>query len=176
MPKRWTHDEEAFLLANAASMSRAELAEHFSVSIKSVSDKLRRLKNKRGKGKKKKAEPVVIEDPLDKFGIARKEFITKYIRIIEYNDLSKLIGIKPETLKEAVEKTGIKLPYERARQWSDIDVGKFISYSVCARCFVQIKHNSFIVGTKNCRKCLEKNIKHWVETDTVISIKFKGSE
>ena len=105
-----------------------------------------------------------------------REFIKKYIRVIDYNDLSKLIGIKAQDLKEAVEKTGIKLPYERAGKWSDLDVGKFISISVCARCFVQKRHNSFIVGKKNCRKCLEKNIKHWVETDTVINIKLKGTE
>lgn len=176
MPKRWNHEEEAFLLENVGSMSRSELADHFGVSIKSVSDKFRRLKDKSPKRKKKKAEPVVIEDPLDKFGKAKKEFIKNYIRVIDYNDISKLIGIRAQDLKEAVEETGIKLPYERARSWSDINVGKFISLSGCARCFVQINHNSFIVGTKKCRKCLEKNIKHWAETDTFINIKLKDSE
>lgn len=176
MSKRWKPEEEAFLLEKVDTMSRTELAEHFGVTVKSVSDKLRRLKRQQLGGKIKKTDKIVIEDPLDKFGRVRKSFIINFIRIIDYNDLAKIGGIKSGELKESVEKTGIKLPYERARKWTDIDVGKFRSITECARCQVQRDHNSFIVGTQNCRKCLEKNIKHWIDSNMIINIKLKGSD
>ena len=174
MPKRWKPEEEAFLLENVDKMPRTELAEHFGVTVKSVSDKLRRLKRQRLGGKIKKTDQIVVEDPLDKFGRVRKSFIINFVRIIDYDDLAKLVGIKSVDLKESVEKTGIKLPYERGRKWIDIDVGKFKSLTECARCQVQRNHSSFIVGTQNCRKCLEKNIKHWVESNMIINIRLKG--
>ena len=176
MSKRWKPEEEAFLLEKVDTMPRTELAEHFGVTVKSVSDKLRRLKRQQLGGKIKKTDQIVIEDPLDKFSRVRKAFIINFIRIIDYNDLAKIVGIKSGELKESVEKTGIKLPYERARRWTDIDVGKFRSITECARCQVQRDHNSFIVGTQNCRKCLEKNIKHWIDSNMIINIKLKGSD
>ncbi|HUT44316.1 MAG TPA: hypothetical protein VMW95_08250 [Desulfobacterales bacterium] len=176
MAKRWNNEDEEFLMKHDESMSRSDLADHFGVSIKSVADKMRRLRDKTTGKKEENSAKVALQDPLEAFGYSRQEFIKKYIRTIDYVDISKLIGINAHDLKEAVEKTGIKLPYERARKWSDLDVGTFISLSGCARCFVQINHNSFIVGSKNCRKCLEKNIKHWIEDDTVINIKLKINE
>ena len=176
MPKRWKPEEEAFLLENVDTMPRNELAKHFGVSMKSVSDKLRRLKRQSSGEKAKKFDQIVIEDPLDKFGRVRKTFIKDFIRIIDYHDLAKLLGIKKEELKESVEKTGIKLPYERARRWADIDVGKYKSLTKCARCQVQCNHSNFIVGTENCKKCLEKNIKQWISSNTIINIKVKSNE
>ena len=176
MPKRWKPEEEVFLLENVDTMPRTKLAEHFGVTVKSVSDKLRRLKHQRAGSKIKKTDQVVIEDPMDKFGRVRKEFIKNFIRIIEYNDLAKMVGIKSVELKESVEKTGIKLPYERAKKWSDIEVGKFRSLTDCARCQVQKNHSSFLVGTNNCRKCLEKNIKHWIDSNNLIIIKLKSND
>jgi len=46
MSKRWKLEEETFLLEHCKAMSRSELAEHFGVTDKSISDKQRRL-NKR---------------------------------------------------------------------------------------------------------------------------------
>ena len=173
MAKRWKIEEEEFLLDNCEKMSRLELAEHFNVTVKSVSDKLRRITKKEKTTEIRKAKQE-IDDPLDKFDKPRKAFIWEFIRLIDYSDLAKLAGIKPDDLKEAVEKSGIKLPLERARNWDDIDVGIFKSLSACARCQVQCNHSSFFVGIKNCRKCLEKNIKFWLENSIPIFLKFKG--
>jgi hypothetical protein len=100
-------------------------------------------------------------------------FIMDMVRVIDYHDIAKLVGVKHEELKEAVEKTGIKLPVERARPWADIDVGKFRSIAECARCQVQNNHSSFFVGISNCRKCLEKNIKFWIESNIKIMLYFR---
>ena len=175
MAKRWNAEEEKYLIDNSEKMSRVELAEHFNVTVKSVSDKLRRItKNIKSTPKTRKSK-LEKEDPLDKFDKNRKAFIWDFIRVIDYRDLAKLAGVKADDLKEAVEKTGIKLPLERARRWADIDVGTFRSISACARCQVQIKHSSFYVGIKNCRKCLERNIKLWLENDIPICLMFKGN-
>ena len=176
MPKRWTNEEESFLIDNPDNLSRSELAEHFDVSIKSVSDKLRRLKGTSDNDTKKKKDVPVTKDPLDEFGSVKKSFIRDFIRLIDYQDIAKIIGIDPEKLKIAVEKTGIKLPYERAKPWEELNVGKYKSLSDCARCQVQLNHASFLVGINHCRKCLEKNIKHWVSIDNPINLQIKGKD
>ena len=71
---------------------------------------------------------------------------------------------------------GIKLPLERAKKWEDIDLGHFLSLSACARCQVQCNHSTFHVGIKECRNCYEKNIKHWIKGENLISLKFKNEE
>ena len=176
MPKRWKAEDEAFLLENSKKMSRAELAEHFGVTVKSISDKLRRLNRKAGGKKAEQIEKQGTEDPLNKYGERKKAFIRGFIRIIDYRDLAKLAGIKPDDLKDTVEKTGIKLPYERARAWNEIDVGKYRSLAMCARCQVQCNHSSFLVGINNCRKCYEKNIRHWLESEISVDISFRGTD
>jgi len=175
MPKRWTEEEEVYLLENINKMSRAEVATHFGVTVKSISDKLRRL-NRKTPEKPKTTIAKSFGDPLDCFGPVRKLFIREFIREIDYRDLARLIDVSPEELKKAVEKTGIKLPYEQTEKWVNIDVGKFKSIADCARCQVQCNHSSFMVGFKECRTCLENNIRHWVENGTLIFIKFRGGD
>jgi hypothetical protein len=199
MPKKWTDEEEQFLLDHADDMSRSELAEKFDVSAKSITDKLRRLAKKEdeneeeegtkpsGGGKKKKGKTKTKgrkksvasgtaaihddpESPLDRFGQPASGFIMNYIRFIEYHDLAGLLGIDAQELKDAVEEMGIKLPIERARKWEDIYVGEFRGLDVCARCQVQTDHTTFLVGIKDCRKCIEKNIEHWLETEEPINL------
>lgn len=175
MPKKWTPEEEQFLLENADTMSRDELGEKFGVTAKSVSDKLRRLHKREEKSGGEDADPVtpeVPDDPLGRFGDVRRKFIMDFIRVIAYEDIAKMIGVKPDVLREAVEQTGIKLPIERAKSWKDIDVGEFRSISHCARCQVQRNQASFLVGIKDCRKCLEKNIAHWIEKGEPVEITF----
>ena len=129
------------------------------------------IKKKRAK-KRIKKEPVIEVHPLEKFGSVCKEFILENIRTVEYRDMAGLIGIKPDQLKEAVESMGIKLPIDRARKWSEIDVGKFRSLSDCARCQIQLKHDTFFVGINKCRRCYEKNIKLWIEKNVSIKLTF----
>ena len=141
-----------------------------------LSDKVKSIKKKKKKKIRKKPEPIIEEHPLEKFGKVRKTFIMEHIRTIDYIDIAYLVGVKSEKLKEAVEKMGIKLPIDRARKWSEIDVGKFRSLTDCARCRVQHNHSSFLVGIPNCRKCYEKNIKHWVEINEFIKLKFSHED
>jgi len=112
------------------------------------------------------------EHPLERYGPVRKAFILENIRIIDYRDIARLIGLKEKDLKAVIEDMGIKLPIDHARRWKDIDVGSFRSLSHCSRCHVQLNHSSFFVGEKNCRKCYEKNIAHWVDKNVPILVKF----
>ncbi len=112
------------------------------------------------------------EHPLDSFGMVRKAFILDNIRTIDYNDLAKLLGIEVDDLKQAVEKAGIRLPIERALPWDELDIGTFRSLLYCARCPVQLDHIAFHVGQTKCKKCLERNIKLWIEKDIIIRFPF----
>ena len=126
------------------------------------------------KKRRKKTKSVPEMHPLEQFGLFRQNFIIEHIRTIDYVDMANLLVIKTDELKAAVEKMGIKLPIERAHKWDDIDVGSFISLTHCARCQVQCNHGSFFVGINDCRKCYEKNIKHWVELKVPIILHFPG--
>jgi len=128
-------------------------------------------KKKKAKAKKK-SPPKEEEHPLEKFGPVRKAFILDNIRVIDYRDLAKLVGVKADDLRGAVEKMGVKLPIERAKRWSEIDVGKYRSLLDCARCQVQLNHGSFYVGIKQCRRCLEKNIKLWISKGEPVKLRF----
>ena len=175
MSKRWTKKEAATLLEKSKTMSRNELAEEFGVSVKSISDKLRRICKKAEKQDKSKSVEEKV-NPLDVYGVVSKKFIFDFIRTVDYTDIAKIVGINADELKETVEKTGIKLPFERARKWKEINVGKFRDLSACARCQVQMNHDSFIVGYDNCRKCIKENIKHWIEKGYEINLKFRGTD
>lgn len=118
-----------------------------------------------------KALPAKTE-ALDAFGPIRKAFILDSIRTIDYIDLAKLIGIKPDDLKKAVEEMGLKLPIERARKWSELEVGSFKSIADCSRCQVQLNHSAFYVDINKCRPCLEKNIAYWIEKGIKIRLFF----
>ena len=122
--------------------------------------------------RRKKIKTVSDLHPLEKFGPVRKLFILEHIRTVNYRDMAKLIGIKSDELQASVEKMGIKLPIERAHAWSEIDFGQYRSITDCARCQVQRNHSTFFVGINNCRKCYEKNIKHWIKEEVVIDLRF----
>ncbi len=139
-------------------------------------DKNKTVSNNKPVRKRKKAKSKIapVVHPLEKFGYERKNFIIEHIRTIDYMDMVDLFGIKKEDLKSAVEKMGIKLPIARANKWADINIGKFRSLEYCARCQVQLNHESFFVGVKNCHNCLKRNIKHWFDKKVHIDIHFPG--
>jgi hypothetical protein len=170
MQKQWTHDEEDFLLDHFESMSREELADRFEVTIKSVSDKVRRLQRTKGG---KSEDPGIKEDQLKKYGAVVRSFVLENIKHIDYRDMADLIGIPAEELREAVESSGIKLPVEKALPWKEVAVDTFRSLKNCARCQVQNRHSTFMVGFKNCRECYENNIKHWIEINELIHLSFE---
>lgn len=124
------------------------------------------------RGKNQSQGTVTVDSPIQQFGRARRKFIMEHIRTIHYEDLAKLLGIKPDDLREAVEQMGVKLPIERALHWEEIDMPSGVQVEVCARCGVQVNHRAFHVGLKGCRECYEKNIALWVERGDPIIIKF----
>lgn len=174
MPKRWTKEDEEFLLNNIDTMSREDLAEKLGVTAKAVSDKYRRLKKTGSNSKPAPKQDNTPKQPLDVYNPVCKDFIRNFIYTIDYRDIAEFIGADPAQLKEIIEKTGISLPIERARPWKDINVGTFKSLDNCARCQVQCNHPSFYVGINECRACYEKNITMWIERSIPIHIKFQG--
>ena len=99
-------------------------------------------------------------------------FVLDNYKVIDYRDIADFINMKPDKLKEILFAIGIKLPFERARKWKEIDVGKFRSIKECALCQVQKCNDKFYVGINDCRKCYEKNIRFWVEEKAEINISF----
>lgn len=124
------------------------------------------------KKKAKKSEPVEPEkketpelmDPLV------QSFVLENIRILDYRDIAKFIKIKPEKLKSILGGLGIKVPVAGARKWDKITGGKYRSISDCSQCQVQLNHRMFLVGIKNCHKCIEKNINYWMKEGEKIKI------
>ncbi|MFC1539266.1 hypothetical protein ACFL6H_07575 [Candidatus Latescibacterota bacterium] len=99
-----------------------------------------------------------------------ESFIFENIRILDYRDIAKFTRIKPEALKSVLGELGIKVPIAGARKWDKIDVGKYCSITDCSQCQVQMNHRMFLVGSKNCHKCYEKNISFWVKEREKIMI------
>ena len=101
-----------------------------------------------------------------------ENFVLDNIRVIDFQDMAKLIGINEERLKNILGEMGIKLPVEHARKWNDIETGTYKSPEHCAKCQVQLLHRSFFVDEQDCRKCYEKNIPYWVTGRINIRLKF----
>ena len=126
-------------------------------------------KTKKKSKKPKKAEPEKKEekeiiDPLF------QTFILENIRTLDYRDIAKFIKVKPEKLKSILGGLGINVPVAGARKWDKIEAGKYRSISDCSQCQVQLNHSMFLVGTKNCHKCIEKNINLWINEGEKIRI------
>ncbi len=101
-------------------------------------------------------------------------FILDNIRTIDYRDIAKLLKIKPDELKALLGELGIKVPIPGARKWDKIEVGTFRSIADCSQCQVQMNHHSFLVGIKNCRRCIERNISSWIKDGEKINIMIPG--
>jgi len=147
-----------------------ETLETFEINGEVVSDRLKQLFQKAAQ---KKSEKRTEEDIVEDLGSALKAFIVDMVKVMDYRDLSVLLEMKPENLKNALGNLGIKVPVESAKKWEDINVGVYQDVSYCSRCQVQLNHHTFLVGIGNCRKCYEENIKHWVKTGESINLYFK---
>lgn len=172
MARGWGGDDEEFLVDRFDDMMmKEELSGKFETTIRTVSDKLDHLTQKAEK-KRGKAP----EDPLRKFGYSARAFIIENIKYIDYRDLAGLAGISPEELQEAVEKAGFKVDSERAVRWADCDFGKPRAVGDCARCDVQTRHSTFTVGHRDCRTCLEENIRLWIRAGLPVKVFLRGKE
>ena len=112
----------------------------------------------------KKANDII--DPLI------QTFILENIRTLDYRDIAKFVKMKPDKLKGLLGELGIKVPVAGARKWEKIDVGKYCSISACSQCQVQMNHHTYLVGIKNCRRCIERNISSWIKDGEKIHIVF----
>jgi hypothetical protein len=166
MAKRWSGDDEEFLLDQFDDMMmREELSGKFEAGISTV-EKIDRLSQKTDRKR------TVREDPLKKYGYVVRSFVLENIREINYRDIARLVGMPEEELKEAVEKMGIKVTEEKVARWEDLRIQEFGGVADCARCQVQRRHSTFLVGYDNCRTCFEDNIKHWIAHNQPIRLIF----
>jgi hypothetical protein len=174
MPKNWSGDDEDFLSDRFDDMMmREELSGKFEVNVKTVSDKLEHLAQK---SEKKRSGKGIADDPLRKFGYIIRSFILENIKILDYRDIAELTGISPDELKESMEKIGIKIDSEKIVRWSDLQFKTYESVSACARCDVQCRHSSFIVGFTDCKKCFEENVHLWIQQGHPIRMSLRNSE
>jgi hypothetical protein len=170
MAKRWSVEEEDVYFDHFDDPGKEDAIAGFDASDRPVSEKLRRQASKADRKKGAK------EDPLRKFGNVVRAFVLENIKAVDYRDIAKLSGISAEELKSALEKAGIKVADDTVPRWKDIDMGEFESVSDCARCQVQRRHSSFIVGKGDCRVCYERNIKHWILIGEPIRITFREKD
>ena len=170
MAKRWSAEEDDTFFDHFEDTGKDDPVTGFDVNERPVSEKLRRQSSKteRKKGAK--------NDPLRNFGAIVRAFVLENVKAIDYRDIAELAGISAVELKTALEKCGIKVSENTAPRWNDIDMGLFVSVSDCARCRVQRRHSSFVVGTNDCRRCYERNIQHWIKIGEPIRITFREQE
>ena len=176
MDKEWMDSEDDIAVERPDSHSDEESddsLEGLEINAAIISDTLKRLCEK---SKKQKVTNLDGINYLDELGSAAKKFILDNIMYIDYTDMAKLVGLKPDVLKQALSMMGIKVPVQGARRWQDIDVGTFESTEECSRCPVQMEHSTFSVGINDCRKCYEENICYWVEEGEMVNIRFGGDE
>jgi hypothetical protein len=166
MAKRWSGDDEEFLLDQFDDMMmREELSGKFDAGISTV-EKIDRLSQKTDRKR------AIKDDPLKKYGYVVRSFILENIREINYRDIAALVGVPEEELKEAVEKMGIKVTEDKVKRWEELHIQEYGGVADCARCQVQRRHSTFLVGYENCRKCYEENIKHWIAHNQPIRLMF----
>lgn len=166
MAKRWSGDDEEFLLDQFDDMlMREELSGKFDTGISTV-EKIDRLSQKTDRKR------AVKDDPLKKYGYVVRSFILENIREINYRDIARLVDIPEDELKDAVEKMGIKVIEEKTTRWEELPIREFGTVADCARCQVQCRHSTFLVGFGNCRICYQDNIKHWIANNQPIRLIF----
>ncbi len=166
MAKRWSGDDEEFLLDQFDDMMmREELSGKFEAGISTV-EKIDRLSQKTDRKR------ALKDDPLKKYGYVVRSFILENIREINYRDIARLAGMSEDELKQAVEKMGIKVTEEKVSRWEDVNIREYAGTADCARCQVQRGHSTFLVGYDNCRTCYEENIKHWIAQNQPIHLVF----
>jgi hypothetical protein len=171
MPKNWSGDDEDFLSDRFDDMMmREQLTGKYEVNVKTVSDKLEHLAQK----SEKKRGKNETDDPLRKFGYIIRSFILENIKVLDYRDIADLAGISAEELREAVEKIGIKMDSEKILRWPDLPFRSYDSVATCARCDVQCRHSSFIVGFTDCKKCFEENVRFWIQQGHPIRISLRN--
>lgn len=163
----YNEPEELSSMGNFIVNPVDENAETFEVNGEIISDRLKQLFQKAEQQKISKKS----DDILENLGPTIKTFVTDLIKFIDYRDIAEIIGMEPDKLKESLEKHGIKAPADNIRHWEDIDFGTFRSIELCSKCQVQQNHHSFLVGIRECRKCIEENIRHWMKNGEPINLK-----
>lgn len=166
MAKKWSGEDEELLLDKFDDMMMKEaLSGKFDVSMSTI-ERIDRLSRRTGRKRGAK------EDPLKKYGYVVRAFILENIKGLNYRDIARLVGIPEEELKDEVEKAGIKVTEKNVPRWEDLDIQVFETVAACARCQVQCRHSTFLVGYRDCRKCIEENIRHWIDEDHLIRLSF----
>jgi hypothetical protein len=173
MEKEWMDSEDEIGIdgidQHPSDTEGDESLEGLEINAAIISDTLKRLCEKSKKQKPADKNAITI---LDEMGSSAKKFVLDNVMHIAYEDIAKLMGIKPEVLKNSLGEMGIKVPIAGARQWNEINVGEFESIQKCSQCPVQMEHSTFSVGFTNCRKCCEENIGYWIEEGETVNLRF----
>jgi hypothetical protein len=165
MSQVWA-EEDDYTFEHFDDFGKEENQSGFGAAERPLSDKFRRQSPKpdRRKGAK--------DDPLKPFGPVVRSFVLENIKVIDYRDIAAIAGVSADDLKMALEKCGIKVSEDTVPRWEVIDLGRNVPQGDCARCQVQRRHSSFIVGADTCRACYEQNIRHWIRTGEHIRVIF----
>ncbi len=168
MPRNWSSEDEDILIDRFDDMMmREDLTGKYEVNVRTVSDKLEHLAQK---SDKKRVGKGGADDPLKKYGYIVRSFVLDNIKSVDYRDIAELAGVPAEELRETVEAAGIKVDNEKVVRWADVDCGEYEDVATCARCDVQTSHSTFSVDHKDCRRCIEENIRLWVKTGHPVRI------
>ncbi len=171
MAKNWSADDEGFLADRFDDMMmREELAGRYEANIRTISDTLEHLALQSGKKRGGKESP---EDPFKTYGYVVRTFVVENLGALDYRDIASLVGVPADDLKDAIERAGIPLEGEKIGRWENITTGEYKYAEDCARCDVQLRHSIFSVGHRNCAKCLEENIRLWVNSGHPIRISLR---
>ena len=172
MEKEWMDSEDELSTEKAdqqVEVDGSEGMEGLEINVAVISDTLQRLCEKSRLQEKTNRDNIDLFDDIE---TSAKMFVLDNAMYIDYRDIARLIGMKPDALKNALGTRGIRVPIAGARPWKRIDMGTFTSLDECAKCPVQAKHSIFSVGFSNCRKCKEENIKTWIEEGETIRLRF----
>ncbi|MFC1512131.1 hypothetical protein ACFL5H_02935 [Candidatus Latescibacterota bacterium] len=172
MEKEWMDSEDELSVEQADQQGEEEspeVMESLEINVAVISDTLQRLCEKSLRHEKTNRDNT---DLFDDIGTSAKKFVLDNVTYIGYRDIARLIGMKPDALKNALGTRGIKVPLAGTHPWKKIDVGTFTALEECAKCPVQAQHSIFSVGINNCRKCIEENIKTWIEEGEIIKLMF----
>ena len=138
----------------------------FEINTGIISDTFRLFRRKAEKSTKSNRHDDHVTEGVD---ISVKRFLLENAATVDYRDLAKLIGVKPQDMKALLSQMGVKVPVAGARRWVDITFRTPDSQD-CVRCAVQAKHSTFYAGIFECRQCFKENIEYLIEEGETINI------
>jgi hypothetical protein len=96
MAKIWTSEDETFLLSNYDAMSNGQLAEHFEVTPKAISHKMRRLRDRmRRERQKRRLELEEVQKLQKKQEVETEIYVEEYCEPLNLPKIANIEKILP---------------------------------------------------------------------------------